>query len=154
MRKIAAAASAALVGIGLLAAAPSASAETSSQAGCTAVFSPTKTAKAVAAVQYLKTSSTKITPTSYAIRTSSQGLSRSRTDFTLYVRILSEHDGTPNHDYVAKKGTHYYTDLWGPTFSTASTLKKGKNRVVIDGWYDLNSSAYSKQCGKGVSFAF
>ena len=139
------------VGLLILSATP-ASAAASPTAACTAIIGPTKSASASALTQYIQPSSTKIQPTSYSIRTRSQGITKTRTDFTLYVRINS--GGTIYNGYVAKKGAHTVNDLWGPSFSKLSTLKKGKNRVVIDGWFDLNSHAYASQCAKSVSFAF
>ncbi|WP_411081221.1 hypothetical protein [Streptomyces sp. cmx-18-6] len=153
MRRITAVAASALACTVLVTAAPSASAAASPKATCTAVMGPTKTVKASALAQYLKPSSTKIQPTSFGIQTKSQGINKNRTDFTLHVTIYSVGKGT-THEHGVKRGSHTVNDIWGPTFSKLKTLPKGKNRVSINGWFDLSSKAYSIKCPTAVSFAF
>ncbi|MFJ4824710.1 hypothetical protein ACIP5L_15685 [Streptomyces bacillaris] len=152
MRRITAVAAGALACTLLFTAAPSASANASPKATCTAVMGPSKTVEASALAQYLKPSSTKIQPTSFSIKTKSQGIGKNRTDFTLHVTLYTVGQGI-TQEHGVKKGTHTVNDLWGPTFSKLKTLPKGKNRVNINGWFDLSSKA-AVQCPKAVSFAF
>ncbi|MFE7841324.1 hypothetical protein ACFU53_36325 [Streptomyces sp. NPDC057474] len=153
MRKTSAAVAASVAVASLVATTAPASAAASPKAACTAVISPSKTVSVSALAQYIKPSRTKIQPTSFSIRTQSQGIKKTRTDFTLNVRIYTYGKGI-TQEYNAKKGTHTVNDLWGPTFSKLKTLPKGKNRINLSGWFDLNSNAYASQCSTAVSFTF